>query len=87
MWKKTFSSILGKRMLDEAGVPADKIHQDPCVLGVHFRGRQDHLNTSKEAARLQTATKLIGRFEMLPVSCQWRKRVIATQGLGKAAIG
>ena len=81
------ASAQGRRNLALAGAPEELICQDPCVLGVHLRGRQQRQNTPKEVQRLQTSCKLIRRCAMLPVSWQWRKRVVATQGLAKAVWG
>ena len=77
----------GRSNLALAGAPQERICQDPCVLGVHLRGRQSRRNTPKEEARLASSCKLIRRCAMLPVSWQWRKRVVSTKGLAKAVWG
>ena len=81
------ASALGRRQLLQAGARGDRIMQDPCVLGVHFRGRQLRLNTPKEEARLTAAVKLLRRCALLPVSWACRKRVVSTQCLGKDTWG
>ena len=81
------ASAQGRRNLANEGADPELICQDPCVLGVHLRGRQLRTNTPKEELRLSNSCKLIRRCAMLPVSWQWKKRVVSTQGLAKAVWG
>ena len=67
------ASAQGRRNLADEGADPELICQDPCVLGVHLRGRQLRTNTPKEELRLSNSCKLIRRCAMLPVS--WKGRI------------
>ena len=59
----------GRRQLVAGGLAANKVSDDPKILGIHLRGTNTRTITESESMRLKQAITYARRCAHLPVSC------------------